>query len=215
MFAKLTLEEMTVRLSSAEPTPGGGTAAALSALTGAALIEMVVNLSYEKKGLEENTTLYERARHDLQQSRKELLILMDVDAQAFNKVMASFKLPKETPTEKAQRSSAIQTAYYHAALAPVSVAMQACRILEIAAKLLGRINENAASDLFVGSEMARTGLRGALANVAINISSIKEQVKKELLMDEINHLAKRAAAFDLLILDNFGQRDYFNLFVAK
>jgi formiminotetrahydrofolate cyclodeaminase len=97
-----------------------------------------------------------------------------LDTEAFNEVMAAFKLPKETDEEKASRATAIQQGYKSAIQSPQGIARECIEVLELAEKLLGKSNTNALSDLGVAGQQAFAGLQGALMNVKINLPSIKD-----------------------------------------
>ncbi|MFA6075711.1 MAG: cyclodeaminase/cyclohydrolase family protein [Negativicutes bacterium] len=209
MFEQYTLKQLGDELASNSPTPGGGTAAAMSAMFGAALVEMVVNLSLDKAELiEYKPTLVEALSH-LTALRQELAVQMDKDAAAFDAVMAAFKLPKSTDEEKINRTAAIRLAFYEAAMTPLMTATQACAVLELAAGLLGKINENAASDLLTGAELCYAGFRGAAANVAINLPSVKDEIKTEFLTFELTRLKTFAADFVKTVRDSFHEQPMF------
>lgn len=203
-FEQYTLKQMSDALASDSPAPGGGTAAALSAMFGAALVEMVVNLSLNKAECSEHHDVHVDALKRLSELRAELSVQMDKDTAAFNAVMAAFKSPKTTDAEKATRTAAIRQAFYDAALMPLTTATLACAALEIVVGLRDRVNENAASDLLVGAEMCYAGFRGSIANVAINLSSIRDEIKLNFLTAELGRI--KAFAIDLITVI----RDYFH-----
>ena len=144
IFEEYTIKQLSDELASNSPAPGGGTAAALSAMFGAALVEMVVNLSIDKPELAEQQPALIEALGHLTALRQELSAQMDKDTAAFAAVMTAFKLPKTSDVEKLERTGAIRLAFYEAAMTPLMTATQACAVLELAAGLLGKINENAA-----------------------------------------------------------------------
>ncbi|MEI6287229.1 MAG: cyclodeaminase/cyclohydrolase family protein [Bacillota bacterium] len=210
-FEQYTIKQLSEELASNSPAPGGGTAAALSAMFGAALVEMVVNLSINKTDLVEHQPALIDALSHLTALRQELSAQMDKDTAAFAAVMAAFKLPKATEVEKNERTIAIRLAFYEAAMTPLMTATQACAVLELAAGLLGKINENAASDLLTGAEMCYAGFRGAVANVAINLPSIKDEIKTEFLTFEVIRLKTFAGDFLRVIRASFHNQPMFAL----
>ena len=174
MLVKHTIEEFSSVLSSNSPAPGGGSVAALSGALGADLVSMVCNLSIGKEEFSASndalTDVLAKAR-GLSQS---LLERVDLDTEAFNGVMAAFKMPKATDEEKKSRGEAIQAGYRNAIQSPLGIARECLDVLKLAETLLGRSNTNALSDLGVASQQAHAGLEGAIMNVKINLPSIKD-----------------------------------------
>lgn len=174
MLVKHTIEEFSSVLASNSPAPGGGSVAALSGALGADLVSMVCNLSIGKEEFSASndalTDVLAKAR-GLSQS---LLERVDLDTEAFNGVMAAFKMPKATDEEKKSRGEAIQAGYKNAIQSPLGIARECLDVLNLAETLLGRSNTNALSDLGVASQQAHAGLEGAIMNVKINLPSIKD-----------------------------------------
>lgn len=105
----------------------------------------------------------------------ELIIEIDKDTEAFNKVSAAFKLPKDTDEQKAARSKAIQEATVTATEVPYETMALCMKGLEITQEIVGKSNSNAASDLGVAALNLLAGLKGAYLNVKINLPSIKDE----------------------------------------
>jgi formiminotetrahydrofolate cyclodeaminase len=171
-FASSTLGDFLARLASAEPTPGGGSAAAIAGSMAAALVSMVASLSAGRPKYAPYVSTLERAAavaHDLQ---RRLLELADDDSRAYDGFAAAMKLPRETPGEIAVRQAAIRTAARAATEVPMEV-VQVCRTVAAELEsLAGRSNMNASSDLLVGALLTDAAARGAAANVFINLSSV-------------------------------------------
>lgn len=175
MLVELSIQEFSRVLGSDSPAPGGGSVAALSGALGADLVAMVCSLSIGKPDYEpyriELTDTLARA----QALSKSLLDRVDRDTEAFNGVMAAFKLPKGTDEEKKTRAEAIQKGYREAVQSPLGIARECLDVLDLAGKLPGKSNANALSDLGVASQQAYAGLEGAIMNVNINLPSIKDE----------------------------------------
>ncbi|MBN1540396.1 MAG: glutamate formimidoyltransferase [Candidatus Thermoplasmatota archaeon] len=174
-LANLTVKDFLRVLASDSPTPGGGSVAALSGALGAALMEMVCRLTIGKKRYEDVWEEMKTSAKDISMLKKRLLELVDEDTHAFNDVMSAFKLPKETEEEKAARSRAIQTGYKKAISTPIETAEVCLKVLEMGVPVAGKGNMNSISDVGVGAEMTSAGLDGAVMNVRINLSSIKDE----------------------------------------
>ncbi len=174
MLVKLPVEEFSRVLGSNSPAPGGGSVAALSGALGANLVSMVCSLSIGKKDYESFGNELAEALKLAQTLSEGLLKRVDLDAEAFNSVMAAFKMTKQTEEEKKSRTEAIQAGFKEAVQSPLGIARECLDVLRLAKKLLGKSNTNALSDLGVASLQAYAGLEGAIMNVRINIPSIKD-----------------------------------------
>jgi formiminotetrahydrofolate cyclodeaminase len=175
MLVNLSVEEFSQVLGSNSPAPGGGSVAALSGSLGADLISMVCNLSIGKEDYESFRNELTAALEKSQALSKSLLKSVDLDTEAFNGVMAAFKMAKETESEKELRKEAIQIGFKEAVQSPAGIARECFEVLQLAEKLIGKSNSNALSDLGVASQQAYAGLEGGIMNVKINIPSIKDE----------------------------------------
>jgi glutamate formiminotransferase/formiminotetrahydrofolate cyclodeaminase len=179
-------------LSSSDPTPGGGSAAAVAGAAGAALVAMVVRLTIGRKGYEDVDGRMAEILPLAEGARAELLGLADEDAEAFDKVMASYKLPKESDEDRAARSAAIQAAMIGAANVPLDVTRLAVDALELAREVTESGNVNAVSDGAAAAQLLAASTWAALANVEINLASIKEPDYVETTRFEVERLRTRA-----------------------
>ena len=192
MLVELSIQDFSEVLGSDSPAPGGGSVAALSGALGADLVCMVCKLSIGKQSLEPFEKELSDTLSKAQQLSESLLRRVDRDTEAFNGVMAAFKLPKGTDEEKKKRTEAIQRSYREAVLSPLSVARECLEVLTLAARLLGKSNENALSDLGVASQQANAGLEGAVMNVKINLPAIKDEAFKSETAAEVSLLIEKA-----------------------
>ncbi len=182
-YRDLTLAGFLDELSSGAATPGGGCAAALAGALAAGLVAMVAR----------NTGALDAIAAEADGLRGELEELVDVDAAAFERVMAAFRLPKETEEQKAERSAAIQAGYRAAVEPPAAVCERALRVLELAAEVAERGNPNAVSDAGVAALLAASALDGAALNVEINLGSIKDEAYREERAEAVRTCRARAA----------------------
>jgi len=162
-------------LASSAPTPGGGGAAAVMGATGAALLSMVANLTIGKKGLEDVEAEMRTILVESERLRAEMSAMVADDVEAFNRLMASYKLPKETDEQKAERSAAIQSALKGATEAPLACARAAAAVVRLSRRTAEIGNKNVISDAGVGVLAAQASLRSAALNVYINAPSLKDQ----------------------------------------
>ena len=161
--------------ASKEPTPGGGAIAALTAATGAALAEMVANLTFGKKGYEAVQPEMEELQAKAEAIRKRMLELSQADADVFNIFMNSLGLPKNTDEEKAARTAAIQQAYKDAAMVPFEIGELANQIFDLAELASRKGNQNLITDGIIAAINARAAVKSAFLNVRINLSGIKDE----------------------------------------
>jgi formiminotetrahydrofolate cyclodeaminase len=174
LLKDLTITEFLKQTASAEPLPGGGCTAALSAALAASLTEMVANLTIGRKEFQAVEDEMKKIAQAAANLRKKLQNDIDNDAQAYREVLAAFKLPKNTDDERKQRSSAIQQAFKTAAMVPLEVARDALKIMDLTSRAIANGNQNAVSDGAVGVLASRTAALAALYNVKINLSAVKD-----------------------------------------
>ena len=161
--------------ASKEPTPGGGAIAALTGATGAALAEMVANLTFGKKGYEEVQSEMEELQTKAEAIRNRMLELSQADADVFNIFMNALGLPKNTDEEKVTRTAAIQQAYKDAAMVPFEIGELAYQIFDLAELASRKGNQNLITDGIIASINARAAVKAAFLNVRINLSGIKDE----------------------------------------
>jgi len=173
-FTDHTLAQFLDELSSSNPTPGGGTASALSGALAASLLQMVCRLTIGKKNyLSVDAAMHARLEQIVPLHR-ELLELMDKDSAAYARVMDAYQLPKANDAEKSTRENAIQAALQHATDVPLRVAELCGALIAHARFIATEGNKNAASDAGVAVLLAHAGARGAALNVRINLANIRD-----------------------------------------
>jgi formiminotetrahydrofolate cyclodeaminase len=175
-------------LASGNPTPGGGSAAALVGALGAALNSMVANFTV---GREKFAAVDAQVRDLLAESerlRAHLERLAQADTEAYAQVSAAYKMPRDTDDEKTARQAAIQEALKAAAQVPMQ-AVRAChRVLEIANELLTTGNPNLITDVGVAARFALAALECATLNAEINLIHIKDRPYVEASFDSMKPL---------------------------
>lgn len=194
MLVEMKVKEFIAELASDSPAPGGGSVSAVSGALAAGLVAMVCRLTIGKKGYEEVQSEMEQALAKAEALHQKLTQLVDDDTNAFNEVMAAFKMPKETDEEKEARKAAIQEAYKKAADVPYTIAKTCLEVLALAEGIVNKVNTNAISDIGVASLAAHTGLEGAVMNVKINLPSIKDEAYVNNRKKEIEEFLKQGGA---------------------
>jgi len=188
-----TLPDLLAEFASAGPTPGGGSAAALTAAIGLALVAMVARMPRTKHGTDEDRQALDGVLQAVEHLAQHALDLVDDDAAAYDAVVAAYRKPKATDDQKVERRSAIEAALRGAAEGPLEV-MRSCRAGLGAALDAARAgNPSASSDVGVAVELLGAALRSAALNVRINMSSLTETGYVDGLADETTRLESTAA----------------------
>lgn len=184
-FSELRLSEYARRLSSSDPTPGGGSAAAAVGALGAGLVRMVALLT---SGSPKFAHVADRAGHIAEAAEKlsrELLAGVDEDIKAFDLVTSAYRLPKASAEERETRTKAIQKALLGATAPPMRTAELARDTCKLAVELAEFSNPNALSDIGCAAIFASAAARGAAFNVSINAKSLKDKAAARRLSDKL------------------------------
>jgi glutamate formiminotransferase/formiminotetrahydrofolate cyclodeaminase len=165
-----SVEEFVNELSRSSPAPGGGSVAALNGALAAGLSSMVANLTMGKSGYAKVKDEMTKIADAGQYIKDRLLRAVDDDTFAFNKVMACFGLPKGP-----EKDAAVLEANKNATMVPLSVVETALEVLNLAAAVQARGNQNSLSDAGVAILSARSAAMGAYYNVLINLAGIDDK----------------------------------------
>ena len=179
-WADTSLKQFQDALASSAPTPGGGSAAGVALGQAAALAVMVSDLTLGKESFSNGWEISEHVKAIATPMLEEGLNLATEDSEAFDKVVASFKLPKDTDQPKSERREAIRSATLGAAEVPYRTAVSALHLLKLLPELASKGNPNAASDVGVASLLASAALKGGIFNVEINLQSLPEEYGTEM-----------------------------------
>lgn len=193
MLTDRTVASLLDAFSSADPTPGGGSAAALVGATGASLLAMVAGMPKSRTNAAEERAALDQAHGELLTVRNTLVTLIDRDAAAYDLVVAAFRRPKGTDEEKAARRAAVQDATRVATEVPLET-MQVC----VSAMRAGRAaaahgNPSAASDVKVGYRLLLAAAESARDNVDINLGGLADSTLQSAIRTEAAQLIAEAA----------------------
>ena len=175
MLTELTIKEFINKVISNDPVPGGGSVSALNGALAGALAAMVANLTIGRKKYAEINDIMVELSSRFEKLSSRLIEDVDRDSDAYNRVFAAFKMPKDTDEEKQVRSEAIQRETKYAAQVPMEVARAVYEVLPMIDTVAQKGNSNAVTDACVSMMCARTAILGALLNVRINLTSIKDE----------------------------------------
>ena len=188
----LNLREFTNELSVDSPAPGGGSAAALCGALSAALSSMVANLTFDKTDYKDVHPEMKKIAVAAQHLKDEFLKAVDRDTQAFNAVMAAFKLPKKTDAQKSERFKMIETATQAATMVPYQVLEMCGEALKLAREASLKGNRNSLSDAGVAGCTAHAAALGAFYNVKINLLDINDEEFKSRTTKGADDLLRKA-----------------------
>ena len=205
-LAQMTLSDFADETASESPAPGGGSIAAYLGTLGISLATMVANLSSHKKGWDERWEEFSVWAEKGQDLKKMLLVLVDEDTRAFNKIMDAFSLPKSTDAEKMARTSEIQSATKYAIEVPLKVMKTCLETMTIIKAMAIDGNPNSVSDAGVGALCARSAVLGAFLNVKINASGYKDANYVLQVLAEAQSLADQAQQAEVGILTIVNQK---------
>lgn len=183
-----TLTAYLDAVASSAPTPGGGSVVASVGATAAALGEMVCRISLEKTkdaNIERNLRSAATTTADL---RNQFLQLRLRDESAFAGYVSATSLPRDDDEEKAARRVAVESALIEAAAVPMAVAETCQRLLATLEIIAGLGSNNLLSDVEVALHLAEAVIRGALANVRVNLALMRDVEMRHRVASEVSHL---------------------------
>ena len=187
--------------ASESPAPGGGSISAYMGALGAALGTMVANLSSHKAGWDERWEYFSDWAEKGMGLMNELLLLVDEDTAAFNKIMDVFGMPKGTEEEKTARAKAMEEATLYATQVPLRTMKASYSAFPLVEAMAKEGNPNSVSDAGVGALCVRTAVHGAYLNVKINASGIKDRAKADAILAEAAEIVALTDAKEKEILD--------------
>ena len=196
-LAKMNLIEFANKTSSESPAPGGGSISAYCGALGAALSTMVANLSANKRGWEDKWEFYSKWGEKSLAYQNILVMLVDEDTLAFNRIMAAVSLPKDSDEQKETRLTALQSATKYAIEVPFKIMETSFACLESIKCMADAGNPNSISDAGVAALCIRTAVMGAYLNVRINCKDLNDDIyvsdiiqKGKLIVEQTNLIEK-------------------------
>ena len=172
---EMNLKSFMEETASDSPAPGGGSVSAYIGALGVALGTMVANLSSHKRGWDDRWKEFSDRAEQGKIIQNNLLLMVDEDTRAFNRIMEAFSLSKKSEDEKKLRDIAIEEATKNATLVPLKVMETAFSGFELIREMIETGNPNSISDAGVGALALRSCIKGAFLNVKINASGLKDK----------------------------------------
>lgn len=185
----LSVKDFLNIVDSKSPAPGGGSVSALISALGCTLGRMVAHLTFDKKKYKElpegEQIIFKNAFEEIDDYRKVLEELVDKDTEAYNLVMAAYKLPKENDAEKEIRKITIEKNLKLAIETPLEICKISKKTLKALKIILKYGNKNAITDLGVSAILLYSGIEGGILNVKVNLAGLDDERFK---METINQL---------------------------
>ncbi len=194
MYLDQPLQHYLDDLASAQPTPGGGSAAALSGALGAALASMVARLTLGKVEYASVQQEMEKLLQHTEALREYFQQLIQADIDAYAQLSAAFKLPRTTDEERAIRITTIQARLAAAALVPLEVAERAVQLMEGCQRIAEIGNTHVLSDIGMATTLASSAATGAAWMVRVNLQSMKNPGLVSALSERLSSAQEHIAA---------------------
>lgn len=185
---KTSIDEFLDRLASRDATPGGGSSSAVMGAMGAALVAMVCNVTFGKKGCESLAAELQAVLSESEQLRRRLTDMVAEDMAAFDGLMAAYKLPKDSEEAQMRRSQAIQSSLRRATEVPLDCARTSARVIRLARRAADLGHREVVSDAGVGVLAAHAAARSAALNVLINAPALKDRAFAAAAVAEVDKL---------------------------
>lgn len=178
-FTTISNDEFIERLASKDPVPGGGGASALVGAVGIALGNMVGSLTVGKKKYADVEEEMYQLKKQAEKLQKDLLMLMNRDAEVFEPLAKAYGMPRTTEEEKAEKARVMELVLKDACLVPMEIMEKCCEAIDLIAVFAEKGSVIAISDAGVGAAFCKGALQGASLNVYINTKSMADRAYAE------------------------------------
>jgi formiminotetrahydrofolate cyclodeaminase len=189
MMTQKPLRDVLAAFASPEPTPGGGSASALTAALGASLLRMVAGLRNTRSESDDDRSALAAAAAALTGIQQQLTEAVDADSAAYDQVLKAYRQPRATSREQSVRKTAIQRALRGATDVPLGVMRLSVDALKQAQAVAAHGKRAAASDVGVALALLQAGLEGARLNVRVNLAAVADRAYAEAAIAESERLA--------------------------
>jgi formiminotetrahydrofolate cyclodeaminase len=206
MYINQPLQHYLDDLASDKPTPGGGSASALSGAMGASLASMVARLTIGKNEYASVQQEMELLLEHTEILRQRFQQLIQEDIEVYGQLSKSFKMPRNTDEERTARSTAIQTALVEAALVPLEIAERAAVLLEYCQRIAEIGNTKVLTDIATAAVLTASAGTGASWMVRVNLQAMKDQELVSELSDRLGKALEIITECSLEIPGIVGER---------
>ena len=200
-LSSLSLTDFANETSSESPAPGGGSISAYCGTLAASLTTMVANLSSHKRGWDDRWEFFSDWAKKGLDVQNELIDLVDKDTDAFNQIIESIRLPKDTEQEIKNRNEAISKATKNAILVPLAIMEKAYDCMKITKEMALYGNPNSISDAGVASLCAIAAIKGGLLNVKINCKDFDDLKFIKSINKKTDSIIKKSKKLEIEIMN--------------
>jgi len=187
-FSDKSCKDFTIELASKASVPGGGGASALCGALGTALGNMVGSLTVGKKKYADVEPEIKATMEKAEKVWRELLDLIQRDADVFEPLSKAYGLPKETEEEKAHKAEVMEKCLKEACSVPMDIMVKCCEAIELQKVFADKGSTLAISDAGVGVAFCKAALLGASLNVFINTKAMTDRPYAEDLNKKANDM---------------------------
>ena len=200
-LSSLSLTDFANETSSESPAPGGGSISAYCGTLAASLTTMVANLSSHKRGWDDRWEFFSDWAKKGLDVQNELIDLVDKDTDAFNQIIESIRLPKDTEQEIKNRNEAISKATKNAILVPLAIMEKAYDCMKVTKEMALYGNPNSISDAGVASLCAIAAIKGGLLNVKINCKDFDDLKFIKSINKKTDSIIKKSKKLEIEIMN--------------
>jgi formiminotetrahydrofolate cyclodeaminase len=193
-----TVREFSSGLAAKQPTPGGGSAAALAGALGAGLVSMVCQYTVGRERYADVEDAAQRVLARSEELRRELEDAVEADVAAYGSYSDAQSMPRETEEEQGERNAALQSALRESTEVPLRVAERCAELLELAAEAAEIGNPFLISDAAVGAELAAAARASAELNVRLNVGGLEDATFADDMRKRLEAIAARIGERELV-----------------
>lgn len=201
MLVDLTIKEFLAETADSVLVPGGGSISALNGAIASSLTEMVANLTIGKTEYADVEGQMKTIATEAAIIRERLIRDIDRHSEAYDRVFAAFKLPKETDEQQTERSCMIQDTTKEASMVYMQMAEEVASVMETIIYVAHKGNRHAVADACVAMMTARTCVLGAVLNVRIGLGLIEDEAFINRMKRKADHLEAEAIRIEAKLLD--------------
>lgn len=179
MVKEWKIQEFLDKTASREPTPGGGSIAALVGALSAALSGMVCHYTLGKKKFKKVEPKVKELLEQAESLRAKLSDLIQADIDAYEQVSKAYKMPKDTEEEKRARQIAILQALKSAINVPMEVAKSSFDLIKLSWELVKVGNPLLIGDVGCAAALAVASFESASLLIEYNLNLINDDKLRE------------------------------------
>lgn len=180
---KFLQEPFLEQLSSQNPVPAGGSAAAYSAAMAAALICKVARITCQKSKDVDKKERMQSIQNEAEEIKSRMQELVVLDQNAYRGYLQARRLPHKEEAEKILSEDAIIATSLIAARIPLEICQAGIVIMQIAETVITDGIKQAAADGMAAVELTHSAISISATNVRENLKSIQNEESQAILAE--------------------------------